>query len=65
MDPLLLNFITAFTMKLIGQFKHRNDELTEDEIRSSALAEFNSFNDDNKKLLHDALAKSLNPAGKS
>lgn len=59
MDPLMLNFITALTMKLIGQFKHRNDVVTEDEIKTAALAEYNSFNDDNKKLLADALAKSL------
>lgn len=59
MNPILLNFITALTLQLIDQFKHRHDVITEAEIEAAALTHFNKFTDANKKLMSDALTATL------
>lgn len=50
MDPLTLQLITSFTLKLVNEFKHRNDVPTEAEITARWQADYAAAMTKNKKL---------------
>jgi hypothetical protein len=50
MNPELINMIAAFALGIANEFKHRNDVLTEDQIKQRWIDHYNQFVLKNKKL---------------
>lgn len=50
MDPLTLNLLVTFGLKLSEQFKHRNDVLSEEEITTMAQSHLEEALSANKQL---------------